>query len=1651
MNILRQILLHKAIQLRYRRIISWQKSIFAISLCLIYSKSIQALGPALPLVGVERLWKGGVSNHSCVLMMSGEAVCWGRNTEGQLGDGTTFNSSTPVTTKVPKNEVTTIALGQFHSCILTKNKKVQCWGKNDQGQLGDGSTNNSLIPVENSIMDAIDIGLGGVHTCAAIQNNQVKCWGKNDKGQTLGVGLPPPSNSIFPTDVNLTDVSLVTLGNAHSCALLSNLSEVWCWGLNSSGQTGRNDGVSIVSLSKTNNLDSGTSTIVSGWDHNCAMNGSGGIKCWGRNLEGQIGDNSTQTKYVPVDVSTFSTGAKTIALGGYHSCALTTSGGVKCWGSNQYGQLGDGTNNTEQLIPVNVVGFDQGGAQAIALGKNHSCVLTVEGGVKCWGDNSYGQLGNNTTTKSSTPVDVIALAEMEVQGNGVLISSGDTTPSLSDYTDFGTVQINTLSTQTFTIRNQGIGVLNLFASGSQIVCPGEITPTVIWDNRSVLPDDTYLLNIGLTPHSTMPKTCTVTIENNDPGRKPYTFTLAIRGSEKPILTVKVPSFTRFYGEPNPDLLPTYNGWVNGVEEEIDIPPTVTPSATSSSPPGVYEITCHGGEDNNYLIVCGQSGTLTIIEKPILTVDVPSLSRPYGTANPPFLPTYRGWISGIESIDISPTFTTTATPTSLPGNYPITCEDGGQDDHYIIVCGQSASTLTISSPPTQTMITQHHPNPSLNGTEITLEVKVRPLNLLPELPSGEVKIYQGTTLVCQTSLVNTLGTCTAPLYGMGPQTLSASYLGDAIFQESTSDQIDHFLLQTSYSSIPAPGETIDFGTGPLNLPLTTSLTIQETGSQGLKISLLDPLNDPSFQILTPFPIYIANGDAQFSLPLSCTPTSPGRHTATLKLSTNDPLQSTVTYSLTCEGQQPPGYRSFPPLGEFLGSGNVEIGQSIVFKMMIQESGRGDLHVDLVGLTGPQAQDFQILSPDFPFTIKDESETKQTVEVRCTPSALGKRKAVLTLNTNDPLHPTPRYLIECQGVSTPTAGYHSFPDHHNVLNFGTGRLNQSLELKLEMMETGDIPLTVEFKSLTGPQEQDFSILSPTFPLILPDGAPSQSVMLRCLPSAPGLRTAGLTFISNDPEHALVTYSLQCTGQELLSQLEITQIKLSNQTVAAHTPVDHLVGTFQTEVKNPSPAFRFVYRLLNDAQGTFKIVENQLFLAKPLTFEKPELYQIIVTSTEINTGVEKNGGFVIHVNAQNHAPTDIQLSHAQVGERTQGLVGTLTTSDSDEQDTHTYTLISGGQFVLQNETEIHIDQGITLKQPIYLVRVTSTDGGGLSVTKEFPIEVQSEAEFILEGKGESDDNFLTVKSKQSHLATDIVKVDESERVFLRGTFYPSRFHVGQRADLMFFYEWTPFGDTQPELKGSHIFAHQEQLETVVGPKQFFNFKVVDLEGTFKVGLGYQIGNQIWSDPAMLVVQVFPNRPPTDLKLDMKLNEPLTDKTPENTLIGILSMDDPDRYEEFTYRLLSGSGKEYVKIEKDRLLTGGWSFPLSEQGTQTYMITIQGRDLNGGTLERTFDLTVRNAVKEPHLTHASIVENSPAGTSVGRIFVYGNEEKTYQYQLVDDAQGHFALDSDLLVVHIPVDFEIQDHYDIIVKISRGNEHREKKFRIDVVDVKGL
>jgi alpha-tubulin suppressor-like RCC1 family protein len=363
--------------------------------------------------------------HTCAVTLSGHAWCWGFNNHGQIGDGTTTNRPVPVEVAVSSKWLAAMVPGGFHTLALMADGAAKGWGYNSQGQLGDGTTTSRTSPPSSDVFNGGElpssgepIAAGESHTCRITAAGGVQCWGDNEAGQ-LGNGTT--TSSPFPVDVPALPNGVVSLavGNGHTCALTAG-GGLKCWGSNLYGQLGDGTTTNRTTPTDVPGFTSGVLAVAAGWRSTCVLTASGGIICWGVNSEGQFG--SLPIGLTPVAarwVTGLTTGATKVSLGYLHACAMTRPGGVACWGSNTMGQLGDGTVTTRRVMPRGVSGLASGVAR-LSVGSGYACVVTSAGGVKCWGSNAGGLLGDGTTTDRSTPVDVVGLAS-----GAVSVSAGE--------------------------------------------------------------------------------------------------------------------------------------------------------------------------------------------------------------------------------------------------------------------------------------------------------------------------------------------------------------------------------------------------------------------------------------------------------------------------------------------------------------------------------------------------------------------------------------------------------------------------------------------------------------------------------------------------------------------------------------------------------------------------------------------------------------------------------------------------------------------------------------------------------------------------------------------------------------------------------------------------------------------------------------------------------------------------------------------------------------------------------------------------------------------------------------------------------------------------------------------------------------------------
>jgi len=344
-------------------------------------------------------------DHTCAIQDgSDQLYCWGSNSYGQLGIGSSGgNYGSPQQESTASTDWMTLEVGDYFSCATELNGDVHCWGLNSTGQLGDGSLFNRNDPVRSgNHLGYTQLALGSKHACARKSNGAIDCWGHNAWGN-LGQGYSSYKN--VPTRVgDLSDWnynSFSTIGENQACSIRSVSSDetLWCAGSNNYGQLG--DGATV---NKQHLIQGDTATnwwmVEAGTFHTCGRKTDNSIWCWGQNNIGQLGDGTTADRISPVQIGA-GPSWDYISAGFFHTCAKRSTGDLYCWGWNSSGQLGDGTT-ANRKSPTLVGGSFIG----VSTGNRHTCATKSANQLWCWGYNYYGQLGDGTTANRKSPTQV---------------------------------------------------------------------------------------------------------------------------------------------------------------------------------------------------------------------------------------------------------------------------------------------------------------------------------------------------------------------------------------------------------------------------------------------------------------------------------------------------------------------------------------------------------------------------------------------------------------------------------------------------------------------------------------------------------------------------------------------------------------------------------------------------------------------------------------------------------------------------------------------------------------------------------------------------------------------------------------------------------------------------------------------------------------------------------------------------------------------------------------------------------------------------------------------------------------------------------------------------------------------------------------------
>ena len=418
--------------------------------------------------------------HACVIASDNKLYCWGRNHRGQLGNNSTADSSKPVavnmTGVLAGKTIKQISSGAYHTCVVASDDNVYCWGENMKGQLGNNSTANSSVPVKVDTSGVLagktikQISTGHYHTCAVASDDKMYCWGENNNGE-LGNGSTVDSR--VPVAVNMT---------------------------------GALAGKTIKQMSV-------------GTYNTCVIASDDKVYCWGSNAYGQVGNNSLTDSNVPVAVNTTGVLAgktiKQISVGHHRACAIASDDKMYCWGNNMGGALGNGSTTDSHIpVSVNMSGVLAGKViRRISIGAFHTCVYATDNKIYCWGSNNYGQLGNNSTANSGVAVATYIFKKENIPANAMKLRAQyvKKTAATCQAVAAGWQDVTNSSTLAYSASgpNNGMAIAavannpslpstSIGYSHQSIVRPGSAAQLTFTNNRDINSGETGLWDLALT-------------------------------------------------------------------------------------------------------------------------------------------------------------------------------------------------------------------------------------------------------------------------------------------------------------------------------------------------------------------------------------------------------------------------------------------------------------------------------------------------------------------------------------------------------------------------------------------------------------------------------------------------------------------------------------------------------------------------------------------------------------------------------------------------------------------------------------------------------------------------------------------------------------------------------------------------------------------------------------------------------------------------------------------------------------------------------------------------------------------------------------------------------------------------------------------------
>jgi alpha-tubulin suppressor-like RCC1 family protein len=629
---------------------------------------------------------------------------WGYNAYGQLGNGNTTSSSTPETMALPGGATAkAIAVGGYHTLAIGSDGNLYAWGDNGFGQLGNGTTTSSSTPVTVTLpggVGATEIAAGEYDSFAVGSNGHVYAWGDNALAE-LGDGSTTQSDT--PVAVSLpagVTFSGLAAGEYTTFAIGSN-GTLYGWGYNDKGQLGDGDETTPTTpVAVTLPGGATAASVASGYQFSLVISTTGGLYSMGGNVQGQLGDGSTTDEDKPKAI-TLAAGvtAKAVACETYTSLAIGSNGKFYAWGYNADGEVGNGTT-TNATKPVAITLPGGAAPSQVSGGAFSSMVLTSTGGIDATGQNGYGQLGTGTTNNATTPTPV----DLPIGSTATLLGSDSSSyhmqavvipaPTTTSTTLSDSVPSPTYGqseTVTATVTGSDGGGTVTFTDGSTLCSAVPLTP-----EGSVA--EAQCTTSSLTAGN---QSIGATYSGDNNSLSSPATPLAIDVAPAP-LTVTASSAASVYGGATPAVTASYAGFVNGDNvSNLTSPPTCSTAVTTTTPAGTYPSTCTGAADPNYAITYA-AGSVMVGPAP-LSIAASSGTMIYGAGPPAITPAVTGLQNSDTVGDLTGLTCSTAASSSSPvGTYSTSCT-GASDPNYTIsytsgqmIVGAAPLVVTASS-------------------------------------------------------------------------------------------------------------------------------------------------------------------------------------------------------------------------------------------------------------------------------------------------------------------------------------------------------------------------------------------------------------------------------------------------------------------------------------------------------------------------------------------------------------------------------------------------------------------------------------------------------------------------------------------------------------------------------------------------------------------------------------------------------------------------------------------------------------------------------------------------------------------------------------------------------------------------------------------